>query len=137
MGLFSIAQSFRLRARQAIVGEENERSQKLTGKSIVVTIRQIIIDEDRDCAVFIVQALLDNRDFRFGNLQTRPTIPLEGGGLGQSTEATHQSTGGHGEVIFPIFGALDSDRQAIGDEQQTCVILGFIQGRHGSGELAE
>lgn len=88
---------------------------ELTGKSIVVAIGEFIVDKHRHGTVFILQTLLHDGDLRLGDFQAGPAIPLEGGGFGQATQATDQSTGGHGKVITAILGALDGDGQTVGD----------------------
>jgi len=112
-----------------------QNSVALTRESIVVAICQFVVDKDRHCAVFVLQALLDHRYLVFGHLQTGPAIPLEGGGLGQTAESAHQTSRGHGKVVFAIFGALNGDGKAVGHEQQAGLVLGFFDRGHGEGGI--
>lgn len=68
---------------EASVGDLDRRIR--TRESIIVPICEFIVNEDGYGTVLLLQTLLDDRDFGFWYLQTRPAIPLEGRGFGQTT----------------------------------------------------
>jgi hypothetical protein len=57
----------------------------LTGEAIVVSVRQLVGEHDGDGIVFLAQLSLQRLDFVLWDLETRPAIPLEGGGFGEPT----------------------------------------------------
>jgi hypothetical protein len=67
--------------------------------------------------VLFLETFFELRDFVLRHLKAGPAVPLKGGGLGQTTEATDETARRHGEVIFALLGPLNSDGQAVRDEE--------------------
>lgn len=82
-----------------------------------MSICELIIEHNRHGIVLLLKLFLETGHLVLGDLEAWPTIPLEGGGFGQSAQATDQSSRGHGHFVLALIGALDGDGQAIGDEQ--------------------
>lgn len=80
-----------------------------TGKAIVVSVGELVVDEDRVGPVLDAQALLHACGLSLGDLQTWPAVPLERGRLGESAKAGDEAAGGHGEGVAPIVGAFNGD----------------------------
>lgn len=74
-----------------------------------MSIGQLVVDEDGVSAVLFLKALLHVVDFVLGNLEAGPAVPLEAGGLAKTAETSDETTGGHGEAVSAILGALDSN----------------------------
>jgi len=91
-----------------------------------MSIRQLVLDENWYRPIFILQSLLQRRNLCLWYLQSRPTVPLEGGSLRQTAEACDQSTRGHRERVCAIIGALDGDRKSIRDEEQSALRLDIL-----------
>ena len=60
-----------------------------------MSIGKFIIDKDGDGVVLVLEPLGENTNLMFGHLQPRPTVPLESGGFGQTTQAGNKATRRH------------------------------------------
>ena len=83
-----------------------------------MAIRKLVVDEYGMSAVLFLEAGLHAVDLILRYLEAGPAIPLEAGGLAKTAEASYKATRGHGEAIAAILGALDSDGEAVGEEEQ-------------------
>lgn len=83
---------------------------KHTGEAIVVLVGEIVVNKDRVSIALLLQTVLDEIDLALWNLQTGPTVPFVGHGLGQAAQTSDQATRRHGEVVLAIVGALDGQR---------------------------
>jgi hypothetical protein len=68
------------------------RREQPTREAIVVTVGEVIIDEDWVGVVFILEAPLHAIDLRLRNFKTGPAIPLEAGCFGQTAKAGDETT---------------------------------------------
>ena len=93
-------------------------TRRLTRKTIVVAISQLVVDKDGDRVVLLLQLLGHGARLGLGHLQTGPAIPLEAGRLGQPAQAGDETARRHGEGVLAIVGTLNCDGQAVGDEEQ-------------------
>src|SRR4051794_39066387 len=91
---------------------------KPTGEAVVMSIGKFIIDEHGMGTILLLETALHAIDLVFGNLEPRPSIPLKASGFAEAAEASYEATRRHGETITAIFGALDCDRQTVGEKKQ-------------------
>lgn len=105
-----------------------------TGEAIVVLVGEVVVDKDRVRIALLLEPVLHVVDLCLWDLQTGPAVPLICHCLGQTAEACYQATGGHGEVVLAIVGALDGEGQAVGDDEQAAAIVrvGLFCGHVGS-----
>lgn len=82
-------------------------------------IGQIIVNEDGMGAVLFLQLVRDLLDVALGDLEARPSIPLEAGGFAETTKTGDETSRGHGEVVLAIIFGLDGNGKAIGDQQKS------------------
>jgi hypothetical protein len=78
-----------------------------------VAVGKLIVEHDGDGIVLVLELGGEGRNLVLWDLETRPAVPLEGRCLGQSTQTTDQTSGGHGHLELAFIGALDGDGQAI------------------------
>jgi hypothetical protein len=67
-----------------------------------VTVGELVVDEDGMRAIFGLEAILHAGDLVLGNLEARPAVPLEAGGLGQAAETGDETARRHGERVLAI-----------------------------------
>lgn len=104
----------------------------LTSEAVVVSVCQLIVDEDGMGAILILEASLHAFDFVLRHLETRPAVPLEAGRFAQAAETGDKATGRHGEAIAAIVGALDGDGQTV-RQQEEAARIGLSVGADSSG----
>lgn len=94
------------------------RNEGHTCETIVVAVCDLVVDEDWVRTILIVETLRHVLNLILGDLEARPSVPLEIGGLAEATEASDKTARGHGEAVFAIFGALDGDGKTVGEQQE-------------------
>lgn len=107
----------------------------LTGKAVVVSVGEFVFDKNRHGAVLVQESLAHGLLFGLWHFETGPPVPLELCGFGEAAEAGDEAARRHGEAVLAIFGALDGDGQAIGDEEQATARGGrvLVGRRHSAG----
>jgi hypothetical protein len=91
----------------------------LTGKAIVVSVGELIVDEDRMGAVLVLEPLLHTGHLVLRDLKAGPAVPLEVGGLAKTAETGDEAARGHRERVASIFTPLDRNRKSIGEEKKS------------------
>lgn len=88
-----------------------------------MTVCELVIEHDGYGIVFALKLVLEACNLILWDLETRPTIPLEGGGFRETTQTTDQSSRRHGHLVLALICALDGDGQTVGDKEEAALIL--------------
>lgn len=88
-----------------------------------MTICEFVIQHDRYGVVFLSQPVMQATYLVLRHLQARPSVPLELGCLGHTTQAADQATRRHTKAEIPLIVALDGYRESVRNEEKTTLRL--------------
>ena len=88
------------------------------GETVVVTIRDIVVEVDRLAVVFLHEPLVDDRSVLGVDVEARPSDPGEGHRFFATGQRGNKTTRGHFEVVFAFCILGDGDRETVGNHDE-------------------
>lgn len=83
------------------------------GKTVVVSISDVIVEIDSLAGVLLHQSFVDQRAILWGDEETRPADPGEVERFLKARESRNKSSRGHLKVVFPTGILGDGDGETI------------------------
>ena len=88
------------------------------GETVVVAIRDIVVEVDGLAGVFLHEYLVDVRSVLRVDVETRPSNPSESHGLFATGKGGYETTRGHLEVVLPLGILGNCDWETVGDNDE-------------------